>query len=413
MELFKSMFETKHSNIVSSETNEEPVVAEVSGASYTTYGTRDAGLALGSSTALLPKLHAVYMKLARDIQQDGIKQEERKNKTKQEISGLEAQKVNLEKKIKDESDKLILEEGKIEKLNSEIDFIKANPKSVSGDSFAKASFGVGIIIILLLTLYLFVFYSSAAYSAFFKIFTINDSTIANSIFDAQAIGKALNDGFSELIFIIAIPAVFLGLGFLIHKFSEEKKISSYFKITGLIITTFVFDFIIAYEIVEKIYNIEKGGSFVSMPDMTVSMAIQQINFWLIIFAGFVVYIIWGFVFNFVMQEYEKMDRVRYAIQTKEKKLSEYKSECKKIKEIKSDLESQKDSIQGDIDRLKISLETNALYFNDVREGINNYFSGWVIYMKSTKMAQPDIDNCASIKEKFLDDLQSSEFIRLH
>ncbi|MDR0733670.1 MAG: hypothetical protein LBF08_06395 [Dysgonamonadaceae bacterium] len=379
--------------------------------SLTVIGTRDAGLAEGSHNALLPKLHSTYIKLMCDIQQDEKKQEERKSEIRQKISGLETINCDLETQINNEKENLTREESKIAKLIEDIDYINENPHKVAGDTFVKASFWIGFVIITLLTAYLFVFYSSAAYSSFFKNFSVDDTNIINSIFDAQAIGKALNDGFTELILILTIPSVFLGLGFLIYKFSEEKGVSKYFKNTGLIATTFIFDFIIAYEIVEKIYNIKKEGSFEVLPDMTIAMAAQQINFWLIIFAGFVVYIIWGFVFSFVMQEYEKMDKVRYAIKSKEKKLSEYKIECKSLKQRKAQLESQKESNQGEINKLKIQLERFVIYLNDVKEGINDYFSGWVNYMKSTRMKESDIDRCTSIKDKFLSNLESYEFIK--
>ena len=391
--------------------NSDDSIAVISGASYTAKGTKDAGYCGGSSHALLPKLHAVYMQLIRYIQQDEMKQNERKSKIKQEITSFEAKNANVESKIRAEQDKLTHEENKIEKTIKEIDNIKENPKLISGDSFAKASFWIGLVIIFFLTIYLFVFYSSASYSAFFKDFKSNDTNVAQAIFDAQAISKAWADGFTELIFILAIPAVFLGLGFLIHKFSVEKGISKYLKISGLVFVTFIFDFIIAYEIVEKIYDIKKNGSFEPMPDMTISMAAQLINFWLIIFAGFVVYIIWGLVFDFTMREYEKMDKVRYAIKNKEQKMAEYKTECKEIKEKISILQNERNNTQGEVDKLKIQLESYVLYFNDVREGINNYFTGWVGYLKSTAASQTLIHECNQIKDKFLFDLQKSEFIK--
>jgi len=60
--------------------NSEESIAVISGASYTAKGTRDAGLCIGSPQALLPKLQAVYMQLTRYIQQDEMKQNERKSK---------------------------------------------------------------------------------------------------------------------------------------------------------------------------------------------------------------------------------------------------------------------------------------------------------------------------------------------
>lgn len=391
--------------------NSDDSIAVISGASYTAKGTKDAGFCGGSPQALLPKLHAVYMQLTRYIQQDEVKQNERKSKIKQEIIGFEAKNANVENWIKAEQEKLTHEENKIEKIIREIDNIKENPKIISGDSFVKASFWIGLIIIIFLTVYLFVFYSSASYSAFFKNFISSDTNVAQAIFDAQAISKAWVDGFTELIFILAIPAVFLGLGFLIHKFSEEKGLGKYLKITSLIVITFIFDFIIAYEIVEKIYNIKKEGSFEAIPDMNISMAVQQVNFWLIIFAGFVVYVIWGLVFDFTMREFEKMDKVRYAIKNKEQKLAEYKIECKQIKGKIANFQNEKSSTQGEIDKLKIQLESYVLYFNDVREGVNNYFTGWVGYLKSTASSQTIIHECNQIKDNFLSDLQNSEFIK--
>jgi predicted DNA-binding transcriptional regulator len=353
----------------------------------------------------------VYIQLTRYIQQDEIEQNGRKTKIKQEISGLEAKKSNIQNQIESENNKLIHEENKIEKIINEIDHIKENPKIISGDSFVKASFWIGLVIILFITVYLFVFYSSAAYSAFFKDFTPDDNKITQAIFDAQAVSKAWADGFTELIFILAIPAVFLGLGFLIHKFSEENGYAKYIKISGLVVVTFTFDFIIAYAIVKEIYDIKRGGIFEELPPMTIERAFSEVNFWIIIFAGFVVYIIWGLVFNFTMKEFEKLDKVRYAIKNKEKKLTEYKLDCKTIRGKISILQQDMNNIQGEIDKLKIQIESYVLYFNDVREGINNYFTGWVGYLRSTRSPQVLIQECESIKEKFLSELKNSDFIK--
>ena len=225
--------------------NSEVFVVNIS--AYTAKGTEDAGLCKGSFQALLPKLHAVYIQLMGYIQHDEMKQNERKGQIRQEISVLEAKTANIESQIKEGKDKLTHEENKIEKTIKEMEEIKKNPKIVSGDSLAKTSFWIGLVIIAFLTVYLFVFYSSASFSAFFKNFASNDTDVAQAIFDAQAIVKAWADGFTELLFILVIPTVFLGLGFLIHKFSEEKGMGKYVKISSLIVVTFIFDFIIAYE----------------------------------------------------------------------------------------------------------------------------------------------------------------------
>ena len=242
------MFSTKPAiQLEENKQDTEFYVAEISGANYTHRGTRDAGFAYGSPTALLPKLHAIYMELRRRIEKDETTQNHRKYEIEKGIREFESKKENLDKQILNEKENLNREETKIEKALSEIDSIRQNPAKITGDSTVKLGFLIGLIIIIFLTIYLFIFYSSAAYSAFFKNFTADDTNIVNSIFDAQAIGKAFSDGFTELVLILTIPAVFLGLGFLIHKFSEQKGFGKYFKIMGLIITTFIFDFISAYD----------------------------------------------------------------------------------------------------------------------------------------------------------------------
>jgi hypothetical protein len=369
---------------------------------YQQWGHTQAGKVDASPNALPPCLQATYFNIRQKIAADEALQEERKIPIRKKMAEIEAKNADVDSQIKTAKGRLEVKENEIEKLSAEIANIKENPEQITGDSFAKASFWIGTIIIFLLTVYLFIFYSSAGYSAFFKNFKIEDAkNIVNSIFDAQAIVKAFSDGFTELILILTIPAVFLGLGFLIHKFSEQKNVSKYFKIAGLVITTFIFDFIIAYEIVEKIYNIEREGLFQVMPDMTIKMAIKQINFWLIIFAGFVVYLIWGFVFDFVMVEYQKLDKVNHAIKNKEKKINEYSADCSNLKDKIQQLETQKNINIGEIEKLKIELGGIFVFIQEIKQDLGNFFTGWLSYMKNSGKDQMQIDECTNIFDKFL------------
>jgi hypothetical protein len=387
--------------------NPAPVFGPHPTYTYQQWGHTQAGKVDASPNALHPCLQATYIEIRQKIAEDEKEQSLRKIPIQQKMADLETKNANAENQIKSAKEDLETREKEMKKLSAEISQIRENPQIIIGDTFAKASFWIGAVIIALLTAYLFVFYSSAAYSAFFKNFTADDTNVVNSIFDAQAISKALVDGFTELLLILTIPAVFLGLGFLIHKFSEQKGISKYFYIPGLIITTFLFDFIIAYEIVEKIYNIKKEGSFDDMPDMKVSMAFEQVNFWLIIFAGFVVYLIWGFVFAFVMTEYQKLDRVGTAIRNKEQRIGEYENECKDLRNRIQQFEAQKNENMGEIEKLQIELKGVVIFVQDVKQDIDNFFTGWLSYMKNVGKPQVQIDECTEIRDNFLVSIQSS------
>ncbi len=75
---------------------------------------------------------------------------------------------------------------------------------------------------------------------------------------------------------------------------------NYFKIGMLFIVTFLFDAILAYLIEEKLYDLNKS---LTDPPFSVSYALESPGFWVIIFAGFISYIIWGLVFDFIMHEH--------------------------------------------------------------------------------------------------------------
>jgi uncharacterized membrane protein len=129
-----------------------------------------------------------------------------------------------------------------------------------------------------------------------------------SVLDAQAFNKAWDEGPLEGAFVTLIPFVFLGLGYLIHMFGENKNWLNYVKMFLLFVVTFVFDAILAYEIESKIYELNK--TFDS-PPFDLSIAFTKNQFWGIIFAGFVVYIIWGLVFDFIMKEHKEKDKIKH------------------------------------------------------------------------------------------------------
>lgn len=77
-------------------------------------------------------------------------------------------------------------------------------------------------------------------------------------------------------FCYAHSVCVLGLGYLIHMYGENKTKLNYFKVGVLFLTTFVFDVILAYQIEEKIYNLNK--TFDS-PPFDLSIAFTKIQFW--------------------------------------------------------------------------------------------------------------------------------------
>ena len=43
------------------------------------------------------------------------------------------------------------------------------------------------------------------------------------MFDPQALSKAMSEGIMELLFVLSAPIIFLGLGYSLHIFTQQKK----------------------------------------------------------------------------------------------------------------------------------------------------------------------------------------------
>ncbi|NRR92791.1 ABC transporter permease [Winogradskyella undariae] len=229
----------------------------------------------------------------------------------------------------------------IDKSKSEMIDVRQNPEryGIDVDKRPNAQFYIGLLLLIPITIYLFVFYISASYSAFFKDF--ETGSLTSAIFDANALNKAVSDGWLEAVFIGTIPFVFMGLGYLIHMFQKTKKMITHVKLVALFVLTFMFDVILAYLIEKKIFDFERvlGESF------SPTIAFESVNFWGIIFAGFVVYLIWGLVFDFVMKEYENVDKIKSFIRNK-------KAEIKNTEEKKSSLLIKIDEIKHEVTSIK-------------------------------------------------------------
>ncbi len=365
---------------------------EVRKRSYHETGYRDGSRNIGGSQALSICLNAIYAKFQNEEKllvdkQRQIKEpyvNEQKNK-ETEIKALAVSKENKEEQILRIDENIRAVKDSIEALKFEINDLPRDPEKYHVDAKKGAStkFWIGLIILIPISLYLFTFYISTSYSAFFKTFDA-DSNIMMNVLDPKAFERAWADGGLEGAFVTLIPFVFLGLGFLIHMFSENKSIANYFKIGILILITFVFDAILAYQIEEKIYEMNK--TFDSLP-FDLSIAFTKIQFWGIIFAGFMVYVIWGLVFDFIMKEHKEKDKIKHEQQRRQKdilihqeRISDFDrqkdvliKELNSMKELIAKSQGRVVELQRIIDAVIIPTKEYALYASD-------YVQGWITFI---------------------------------
>jgi len=373
----------------------EPVAEEAEEVRKRTYheaGFRDGSRNSGSPLALSICLNAIYARFQNEEKELVEKQQQAKEpyineqKSKEtEIKTLVIREESKKQQITQVENNIRKVKDNIEELKFEINELARDPEKyhISASKGASTKFWIGLIILVPLSLYLFTFYISTSYSAFFKPFDAT-STIIMNVLDSKAFSKAWQDGSLEGAFVTFIPFVFLGLGYLIHMFGEAKSVVNYIKIGLLLLTTFVFDAILAYQIEEKIYELTKTFD---TPAFNLPIAFGKIQFWGIIFAGFVVYLIWGVVFDFIMKEHREKDKIKHEqlrrkkdIQIHQDRITDIEMQkgklIEELNEIKkSSLEAQGrvTSLQRIIDAVIIPTKEYVLYASE-------YMQGWITFV---------------------------------
>lgn len=351
---------------------------ELSMETYYESGYSSSIAAQGSPRVFNQCLEDIYEKFKQKCRNDIEEQhrlnapyKEKKEKLKVELKKKETLKVIKEEECSDY-------ENKIDLLKSEITGVKNDPEKYGIDAKKKprAQFFLGLMVLIPITVYLIVFYMSASYSAFFKSF--NTTALVNAIFDANAFERALQDGYLEAIFVSTIPFVFMGLGYLLHMFSKDKRYGTV-KIIGLVIVTFVFDAILAFQIEKKIYDIEK--TLVSEP-FNLQIAFDRVEFWGIIFAGFVVYIIWGFVFDLIMKEHENSDKIKTYIKKLKEDIANTNVKLEEVSITLKTLRAEISEIKGRIEELQAKID--GFIFPNRKYKVYNaaYVKGWYMAIQS-------------------------------
>lgn len=366
--------------------------------------------ATGKPIVLKACLQNLYMSFEdqcrkQKLEQDRLKQpyreEQEKNRT--ELKKCEAAIGIYEKKEQDINDS-------VDQIKNEIIEVKRNPDKygIEDGKGLKAQFYIGLFLLLPITLYVLVFYISASYSAFFKEFA-NDSLTA-AIFDADALTNSFKASWLEGVLVVTIPFVFMGLGYVIHMVQKGKGIKNVFRMIALFLTTFLFDALLAYQIEKKIYEFNKTTD--SAP-YNLNIALGEAEFWMIIFAGFVVYIIWGLVFDFVMKEFENIDKIRAFIRGKKENLLDLEKLKKDYINKTNDFKQQVITITGKIAELQSKIDGFVFPVKEYLHYHHQYKEGWFQAI-NTEIALPHkektelLENCELHSEEHLSKLNLTD-----
>lgn len=346
--------------------------------SFDQYGKERAAASNADPKTLEASLATIYNQFLKDTKLDaeGIKQR---------ITKLEAE--VLQQKNAKESTKTALEsldfqkEAKSKKIE-ELEIERINLKEEGAPTGDSISFVISTFIVILLTCYLFVFYSSTGYSALFGL--KNNANVTAAIINPDTFSDASAKGGGVLAAIILFPVIFLGLGFLIHDALEKKKFGI---ISILLLFTLLVDAIMGYKITQALHDIQFNKGLVSV-EWQSKMVFSDINFYLILMLGFVVYIIWGALLNYTLTKYSEMQpkkALELMLENMDRKIAEQREN---LLEIMAKISSSKGQIASLDNEIEQKTKDAIGYKNGVipvdvsklRSIVGQFMQGWFGYI---------------------------------
>lgn len=357
---------------------------------YKSYGTRICGKVTAGKDCLAPYLQQIFNAERRKQAQDENWQQQKRCELQNQLSevdgAIQAEKSQIAKIEADRS----IAEARMAELKENLLIAKAKDGEVN--KMAKTKMIIGLCIIAILTVYLFIFYSSTFYTAF--LFQPSGGNFAISLgtamFNSSALAEAWTHGIGEFLFIITAPVIFLGLGYALHFFMVQKSFTKWLKVLILFGVTFAFDCILAYKIGEMIHDITSWSSLSETEPYSIKMAITDINSWAVVFCGFIVYVIWGIVFDMIMTAYEDLRSNRHEIKSIQEhianlrqNIAEFNSKISQQQANIANLQTKHDNISN---RLSSSVFINE---HQIKTCLSDFFAGWIGLMPALGCSQLD------------------------
>lgn len=340
------------------------------GESYISFGKRACMYTNGNPLSLRSYLQRIYQsEKARQLKDDKL-QEQKRKEIQNKLNDLENDITNKKGEINKLEVDIKSNEEKISILNEERQALKI----ADGESnkLALVKFYIGVAILAILTIYLFIFYSSTFSSAFIK----GPETVEDAIFNPEALVNAFHEGFMKGLFLLTVPIIFLGLGYGLHYFMEQKSKSKYFKVVLLLIITFLFDCILAVKIAEYLYNLTAANMWESMPPFNLKIAFSDINVWAVIFCGFIVYMIWAIVFDMTITAYGECRSNKGKIETIDRKINDFKELTTQILKKKEDILAEIQNFLRKKDKLAKEFSEPIYSPSLIKQAFADFYSGW-------------------------------------
>lgn len=342
-----------------------------------------------------PAIFATYLKRIANgdlVEEDykGFSDEEKKDR-KEKLKELEKKREEViqenekvEKEIKEKDKKI---ETYRQQLLNIHEGKEQDHEKLKKESFSTLKFSLNLFILAMLSVYLFFFYISAAYKALYTDFEAIASNIAEGIGTGSIMPGAyeLAEALQFNYLLLLVPFVFYSFGWALHILLEMNHRWKYVFIGLLIAITFTVDFLLALIIHN---NTEMAKELMGLE--TVEWT-QSSTFYIILFLGFMVYIIWSILLHSLLLEWDKR-QITYNLK-------------KIVKHLKEDVKRLQAKLYpvGEIDKYidYYREDINTVFYGNLKKYIDQFSSGWLSYLAPANMKDAK-SQCMNAKKDFED-----------
>ncbi len=369
---------------------------------YGQYGAQVCAAATGSNHVLPIYLQQAYNNSYNEQANNVNLQQQRTQQLVGQVSQLQITLKSYQQQIQKWTNDIETDKKEIKGYKDKITDLEESTYQTNKD--AKTKLIIGLFILIPLSFYLLLFYSSTIFSAFFKDFSQSGGSLKESMFDASAISSSFSQSLFQGSFVMLAPFIFMGLGFLLHFYNEQKTWSKWLKSGSIVAITFAFDCILAYKIGSNLYHLDiiQGLLPLNSPDYSISYAVSDVNTWAVIFCGFIVYIIWGLVFDMAYTAYGELDDRKIQIKALNVKIDDAKNNINQTNINIQTRQNDCTDIQKEIASLQNQIQKGVIIsIQQIKTDVNDFFAGWMQQMKILNATPGNMQDANQIYTKFV------------
>jgi hypothetical protein len=245
--------------------------------------------------------------------------------------------------------------------------------------------------------YLFLFYVAVIYLSFFSQDISGNGGVFNPVFPPwEYIVEALKTN----VLIAVAPVIFFSFGYALHVLLDAKGRKKYIYATLIILVTFILDFLLALK------GHQQENTFKVMIGEATEPWTTSSIFYIILFMGFVVYIVWSILLHALITEWHKRDVLgkRYDwIKELTKENDEHRVKIIGLEGEMTSLHQKIEDIQKKIDAVYISVD-------DIKQSLIQFKIGWMQFGNGVTGFEDELAKCEAKFEEYNTNISQANYV---